>query len=87
MYDRIMRELKKVRYIPSMTKNIISIGALKAEGLKGTLGDGVLKMSSGSLVILKGIRYNNLYYLMGSAVTGFGIFRTVGWRFHQIMAQ
>jgi len=26
-------------------------------------------MSSGSLVILKSIRYNNLYYLMGSTVT------------------
>jgi len=54
-----------------MTKNKISVGALKAEGLRGsTLGEGVLKMSSGSLVVLKSIRHNNLYYLMGSAVTG-----------------
>ena len=54
-----------------MTKNKISAGALKAEGLRGsTLGEGVLKMSSGSLVILKSIRCNNLYYLMSSKVTG-----------------
>jgi len=59
-----------VRYIPNMTKNIISIGALEADGLRGTLGEGILKMSSSSLVVLKRIRHNNLYYLMGSTVTG-----------------
>jgi len=37
--------------------------------LKGTLGEGVLKMSSGSLIVLKGIRGNNMYYLKSSAVT------------------
>jgi len=59
-----------VRYIPSMTKNKISVGALEEEGLKGTPGEGVLKMFSGSLVVLKSIRCNNLYYLMGNIVTG-----------------
>ena len=54
-----------------MTKNIISVGALEAESLIGTLGEDVLKMSSGSLVVLKSIRHNNVYYLMGSAVTEF----------------
>ena len=53
-----------------MTKNINSVGALEAEGLRETLGEGVLKMSSGSLVVLKGIRCNTVYYLMGSTVTG-----------------
>ena len=53
-----MRELKKVRYIPCMTKNLTPVGALKAEGLRGALGEGVLKMSSNSLVVLKGIRRN-----------------------------
>ena len=53
-----------------MMKNIISIGALEAEDLRRTFGEGVLKMSSSSLVILKDIRRNNMYYLMGSAVTG-----------------
>jgi len=70
MYDKILRELKEVRYIPSMMMNIISIRALEVEGLRGTLGEGVLKMSSGSLVILKGVRRNNVYYLIGNAVTG-----------------
>jgi len=65
-----MRELKDVRYIPRMMTNLISVGALEAEGLKGTRGEGVLKISSCSLVVRKVIRHNNVYYLMGRAVTG-----------------
>jgi len=64
-----MRELKEVRYIPSITKNIISVRVLEAEGLRGTLGEGVLKMSRGLLVVLKDSRCNKVYYLMGSVVT------------------
>jgi len=40
MYDGILRELKEVRYISSMTKNIISVGALEAEGLRGIIREG-----------------------------------------------
>ena len=69
MYDGAMRELKDVKYIPRMMKNLILVGGLKAEGLRGTLGEGILKMSSSSLVVQKGIRRNNVYYLMGSTVT------------------
>ena len=38
-------------------------------GLRETLEEGVLKISGGSLVILKGIQRNNLYYLKDNAVT------------------
>ena len=55
LYDGTIRELKGVRYIPSMSKNFISIGALEVEVLRGTLRVGVLKMSSSSLVVLKRI--------------------------------
>jgi len=48
---------------------MISIGALEAHDLRGTLGEDILKMFSDSLVVLKGIRRNNLYYLKDSAVT------------------
>ena len=46
--------MKDVRYVPQLQKNLILIGALKAQGLRGTLGEGVLKMSSDSLIVLKG---------------------------------
>ena len=57
--------MKDVRYIPQLNNNLISVGALEVQ----SLGEGVLKMFSGSLIIRKGIRHNNLYYLKGSAVT------------------
>ena len=48
---------------------MISVKALELEGPKETLREGTLKMSSSSLVILKDIKHNNVYYLKGSAVT------------------
>jgi len=47
---------------------VISIGALEAQSQRETLGEGVLKMFNGSLIVLKDIRCNNLYYLKGNAV-------------------
>jgi len=52
-----------------LKKNLISVKALEVHGLRGTLGEDIFKILSGSLVVLKGIRCNNLYYLKGSAVT------------------
>jgi len=69
LLDGIIRELKDVRYVYQLQNNLISVGDLKAQGLRETLEEDVLKMSSGSLVVLKGTRCNNLYYLKGSAVT------------------
>jgi len=34
-----MRKLKDVRYIPHMTKNLISVEAMKVEGLRGAFGE------------------------------------------------
>ena len=53
-----------------MKRNIISVGALETLGLVVSIKDGVLKMSKGSMVVLKAVRQNNLYYLKGSTVTG-----------------
>jgi len=64
-----MRVLKDVRYIPQLKRNLISIGALKALCLEVSIRDGVLKMVKDSMVILKGVRRNNLYYLKDSMVT------------------
>jgi len=52
-----------------LKKNLILIGALEAQGLRKALREGVLKLFSNSLVVLKSIQCNNLYYLMGNAVT------------------
>jgi len=39
-------------------------------GLVISIRDGVLKMIKGSMVVMEGIRRNNLYYLKGSTVIG-----------------
>ena len=51
-----------MRYVTQLKKNLISVGSL------GNLGESILKLFSGSLVVLKGIQHNNLYYLKDSAV-------------------
>jgi len=70
MFDGMVWKLKEVRYVPQVKTNLISVGTLKALGHGISDRDGVLKMTRGSMVVLKGLRRNNLYYLMGSAITG-----------------
>ena len=70
MFDRMVREWKDVRYVSQLKRNLISIDALEALGLEVSIRDEVLKMVKGSMVILKGVRRNNVYYLKGSMVTG-----------------
>ena len=50
-------------------KNLISVGVLEALSHGVSVRDGVLKTTRSSMMVLKGVRCNNLYYLMGSTVT------------------
>ena len=70
MDNEIIRELKELRYVPQLKRNHISVGALETLGLVVSIRDGVLKMTKGSIVVMKGVRQNNLYYLKGKTVTG-----------------
>ena len=45
------------------TIHIKMFDGMEALGLKVSIGDGVLKMIKDSMVISKGVRHNNLYYL------------------------
>ena len=55
MFDGMVRKLKDVMYVLQLKRNLISLGVLEALGLEVSIGDGVLKMVKGSMVILKGI--------------------------------
>jgi len=55
MFDGIVRELKDVRYIPQLKKNLIFVGALEALDLEVSIRNGVLKMIKGSMVVLKSV--------------------------------
>ena len=39
----MIRELKAVRYIPQLKKNLISVGVLEVQGVRGTPGEDALK--------------------------------------------
>ena len=57
-----------MRYVSQLKRNLIFVGALKTLGLVVSIQDGVLKMTKDSMVVMKGVRRNNLYDLKGSTV-------------------
>ena len=54
--------MKKVKYVPQLKRNLISVSALKTLGVEVSIRDGFLKMTKDSMVVLKGVRRNNLYH-------------------------
>jgi hypothetical protein len=70
-HDGMTRTLKNVRYIPGMSRNLISLSTLDSEGFNYFGSDGVLKVSKGSLICLKGdLNSVKLYVLRGSTLHG-----------------
>ena len=55
MFDGMVRELKDMRYVPQLKINLISVGALKILGFEVSVRDSILKITRGSMVILKGV--------------------------------
>ena len=55
-----------------MAKNLISLGTLGAIGCNFSGGAEGMKVTKGSLVIMKGVRTTpgQIYYLDGSVITG-----------------
>ena len=66
----IMRTLISVRHIPNLKRKLILLGTLESNGCKYLAEGGVLKVSKGALVLMKGVRRGSLYVLQGSTVTG-----------------
>lgn len=55
-----MYTLERVRYVPELKRNLISMGELDDLGMCGRIGDGLMKVIKGSLVIFKGIKKNGI---------------------------
>ena len=68
--DGIVGTLSKVRHKPDMTHCLISLGALETNGCRIIMENGVLKVTKGAMVVMKGLRQGNLYILQGTIVTG-----------------
>ena len=69
-HDGSIRVLKDVQYISKLKNNLISLGALKSKGFVVIIRDGKLNVISGTLLVMKDTRRNNLYYYNGSTVIG-----------------
>ncbi|KAG8491535.1 hypothetical protein CXB51_014880 [Gossypium anomalum] len=71
MFDGVVRTLSDVRHVPELKRNLISLSALDSKGYRYTAESGVLKISKGSFIVMKGRRKTaKLYVLQGSTVTG-----------------
>ena len=70
MFDGMIRELRDVRHVPDLKRNLISLGMLDKIGYLVKLESGSLKFMKGSMVVMKGNMNNHLYVLQGLAVTG-----------------
>ena len=70
MHDGVVRTLSGVRHVPDLKKNLMSLGARDSLGCKFLGGGGVLKVSRGALVLMKGQQRGNLYILQCSTITG-----------------
>ena len=63
MYDSIVRTLTEVRHVLDFKKNLISLSTLDAKGYRYSGEGGVLKVSKGTLVVLKGQLSHGIYTL------------------------
>nr|GFA80675.1 retrovirus-related Pol polyprotein from transposon TNT 1-94 [Tanacetum cinerariifolium]GFA80716.1 retrovirus-related Pol polyprotein from transposon TNT 1-94 [Tanacetum cinerariifolium] len=69
--DGTIVTLKGIRYSPKLKKNLISVGTLESKGFEVRAKDGVIKIISGVLVVMKGIhKINNTYHYKGRTVVG-----------------
>ncbi|KAG8376371.1 hypothetical protein BUALT_Bualt09G0056100 [Buddleja alternifolia] len=62
--------LKNVRFIPELKRNLISLGVLDELGYSIKVETGILKILKGSFVLMKGVRKNGIYSLLGNTVIG-----------------
>ncbi|KAG8485080.1 hypothetical protein CXB51_021402 [Gossypium anomalum] len=71
MFDGVVRTLSNVRHVPELKRNLISLSTLNLKGYRYIAESGVLKISKGSLVVMKGQRKaTKLYVLQDSTITG-----------------
>jgi len=70
MFDGRVRTLKDVRHVPDLRKKFLLWGALEAQWYKFSGTNEVLKVTKGSMTILKAERTVNLHKVIESVVIG-----------------
>ena len=70
MFDGCARTLSNVRLVPSLTRNLVSLGVLDDLGYSNKIEGGVMRIAKGSMVVIKGQKREGLYHLIGETLTG-----------------
>ena len=65
MFDGCTRILQNVRLVPSLTRNLVSLGVLDDSGYVNKIEKGIMRISRGSTVVIKGQNIDSLYHLIG----------------------
>ena len=68
LHDGSIHTLFDVRYELNLKKNLISLGTLEFKGYHMTTKDEALKVTKGSMIMMRGTRLNNCIFLQGSTV-------------------
>ncbi|KAA0038009.1 Retrovirus-related Pol polyprotein from transposon TNT 1-94 [Cucumis melo var. makuwa] len=68
-HDGMIRMLTNVRYVPELKRNLISLDELDRSCYTIKYENGIMKVTKGSLVKLRGTLKNDLYVLEGNAVS------------------
>ena len=64
MFDGVVRTLCDVRHVPYLKRNLIYLSTLDVKGYKDTGEGGVLKISKGALVMMKGHQKTTMLYIL-----------------------
>lgn len=62
--------LQEVRFVPDLKRNLISLGVLDQLGYCFKSENGNPRVTKGSMVVMKGVRMNGMFFLLGSTVIG-----------------
>ena len=68
MFDGVVRVLSNVRHVPDHRKNLISLGVLEDLGYSYSSKGGIMKITKGALMVMKGQKVSTLYRLIGNTV-------------------
>ena len=71
IFDGVIRTLCDVRYIPELRKNLISLGTLDDIDYNYKSVNGMMKVSKGALMVMKGQKLaRNIYKLIRITIIG-----------------
>ncbi|KAH9778820.1 Integrase catalytic domain-containing protein [Citrus sinensis] len=70
LHDGTIRELKQVRYVPELKRNLISLGMLDQMGCSVRIESGELMIVKDSQIVMKGSRKNGVFILDEDVVNG-----------------